>query len=311
METFPPEIWIVIVEALGRPSRPFAYRLPKGCTNSLAQLCLVNHWFRQLVESQLYARPFITPENLHMFYRTLVLYEGSPIRARSDDTVFRPPNGEYTFFDGIPPYYRSEKAELVKSLALVAATGPYALRQMVSILTVLHPTLERLFLDWSQIDTGRCPPELIRETVQGFQSLKQFCVTQHQKLFYNVPIKSSKTLRSVATMGHPLNHLHIIMNIQSVETIINAYPSVNDFRDSAGNVDVIRSHVQELVVMVAKDRDAERRYIAGLYRLLSPRVVPKEKLKIIRVHNQNPYYWVSQFFNAVADGTIWHEERIS
>lgn len=73
----PSDIWLHIIQTLGQPVNPSAYRLGSGCAHALAQLCLVSRSFKEAAEPLLYSRPYINQTNLQPFTRTIVLDEGT------------------------------------------------------------------------------------------------------------------------------------------------------------------------------------------------------------------------------------------
>lgn len=69
--SLPTELQLAIVNDLATPPHLDAYQLLPHSTHTLAQISLVSRALRELTEPLLYHRPYITPDNLSAFSRSL------------------------------------------------------------------------------------------------------------------------------------------------------------------------------------------------------------------------------------------------
>lgn len=72
MDVFPPEIWLQIIQAVGQPRSPSAYRLDPGASHTLTAISRVCKSLAAFVEPELYARAYVTGESLELFSRTMI-----------------------------------------------------------------------------------------------------------------------------------------------------------------------------------------------------------------------------------------------
>lgn len=69
-------MWAQIIDYIAQPAHPLAYRLSSACTQTLAQLCLVNRAFNEITEPLLYLRPYIRRHALDSFCLAVTVYPG-------------------------------------------------------------------------------------------------------------------------------------------------------------------------------------------------------------------------------------------
>lgn len=68
---FPTEIWLKIFEHFGKPRHASAYRLEPGYSHTLSVVSRVSKELALCAEPMLYARTFVTYENVGLLARTL------------------------------------------------------------------------------------------------------------------------------------------------------------------------------------------------------------------------------------------------
>lgn len=71
-QVFPTEIWLKILEHIGKPRHASAYRLEPGCSHTLSVVSRVSKELALCAEPLLYARAFVTRQNVDLLAGTIV-----------------------------------------------------------------------------------------------------------------------------------------------------------------------------------------------------------------------------------------------
>ncbi|KAG9000107.1 hypothetical protein FRB94_002087 [Tulasnella sp. JGI-2019a] len=132
MGSLPHELIIEIIKELGNPVDPLAYALPQINIGALGRLCNVSLALKEMVEPILYNRIVITSTNLAAFVRTILEHAEPSGAGMQDDKA----GGKLAYIRSLAFYkFRYEVARL------------HEIEQIISILRVPKPSLERLLLD--------------------------------------------------------------------------------------------------------------------------------------------------------------------
>ncbi|KAG9006395.1 hypothetical protein FRB94_000705 [Tulasnella sp. JGI-2019a] len=146
------EIWLRIINALGRPGYPSAYRLDPGCSAALAALCRVNHTFQQAAEPVLYSVVFISPGNLAAVTRAVTIHDND----KND-------------------VYPTKRGSCVKALAIATFEDVLTntqLQRTRRILDGLRPFIARILLGVN-VRAG------LFDNVQRLDNLEELCAFGH------------------------------------------------------------------------------------------------------------------------------------
>ncbi|KAG8996440.1 hypothetical protein FRB90_012740 [Tulasnella sp. 427] len=318
MRELPTELHFTIIEELGRPTHPDAYRLAQSDVSALAQCCLVNRAFCSVAEPLLYSRPVVTPRNLDRFVRTVVESSG-----RDKPTAFIP----------------TRKARLVKRLALIDFEEEPTLGQIQSISGIfyaLSTILERLFLNvWLRPVDYRIPLKSgadrdfsLSGALRSMSNVVEFCTTQTFGWSLDpMPWASKSKLQRIATFETNLHYklVDTVSDMIELRTYVAGFPRLDAtqvFGTPLSSIfDAARPHFRELLIVVDS---ADANYAEGFKKFMRevmdhPEALAqgerRQMMSVVEAETKrDPIPIIRRerwFADAVLDGTIWTPSRLT
>lgn len=82
MNTFPAEIWLKIIDNFGKPLHGSAYELDPSCSHTLTLISRTCKDLALYSEPMLYARVFVTSENVDLLARTTIKQSDQAYNAK-------------------------------------------------------------------------------------------------------------------------------------------------------------------------------------------------------------------------------------
>ncbi|KAG8873581.1 hypothetical protein FRB97_006634 [Tulasnella sp. 331] len=300
----PPEIWLLIIEELVKPSHPSAYRPAPGRSKSALQLCLVNRLFKDLVEPLLYSRVYIIPKNLESFKRVFLAETINP--------------------EG-PRFCATSKAKNVKSLGIIdfhETLTPDQCDAISNILFALQFSLERLLFDlvltYQGVQSLGQSLTRINGAMRGMQRLRELCFLRPYTAFFDPSLGAllaKGTIERLLIFGVSVYHKIPVPNptgAARLHRLILAFPYIprsSVVHNSGGRQNITQTlEMAEHLLLVMPENIASQRSIQGMEGIFGMEAAHgasgRSKIEVTERR-------LSPLIESVVNGDVWSVQRMT
>ncbi|KAG9027995.1 hypothetical protein FRB95_007001 [Tulasnella sp. JGI-2019a] len=293
----PPELWLLIIEELVKPTHISSYRLASEPLSNLSNLCLVNQQFKDLVEPILYSRAYVTKRNWTSLDR--VFTAGTSDAAHSNIM---------------------SKGRFVKSLAIQdfsAGITEAQCRAITKVLSAARFSLQRLFLDVHV--TGDNIKSLgqslggFLDAMQNLASVRELChlrpcASLFQQCFRGFLAKG--TLQRVLLFGLSIYYQFPILeppDFTNLDLLVLAIPYLPSSLAEAGSNSCSITYtlrIAKRLLLLVPENGASQITIQGVDSVFRSEGVDRSQVEVADIR-------LSPLVESVINGEIWDIDQVS